>query len=256
MVSIRSGWWSCSTGSSPDCPPGTAPTSGQRPHSRSVRPRANGWTSKSGTGEPAEEPDEEVTVGTSTRDIDLLVEQQGRLIARIELISPRNKDRPSACTAYINVYAGYLLRGSTCCRLTFTGVPFHSLAPIESRRSWTWSSSLARHRLPSPTAWVSRRRAAASSLPSGDDTWRWVRLCRRCGCRSESGSRSRRPRCNVSPRDRCRLPQLSGARGIHCDLTISWDGHLPGTPGLLAGLPLAVRQLLVRGRRGCLAPAL
>ncbi len=30
-------------------------------------------------------------------------------------------------------------------------------------------------------------------------------------------------------------------KGIECDVTISWDGPLPGTPRLLAGLPLAVR---------------
>ena len=30
-------------------------------------------------------------------------------------------------------------------------------------------------------------------------------------------------------------------KGLDCDLTISWDGPLPGTPRLLAGLPLAVR---------------
>jgi hypothetical protein len=64
-----------------------------------------------GTGDPAVEPDEEVAVGTITGDTALLVEQQGRLIAAIELVSPRNKDRPSACTAYTSAYAGYLLRG-------------------------------------------------------------------------------------------------------------------------------------------------
>jgi hypothetical protein len=64
-----------------------------------------------GTGEPAEEPDEEIAVGTIAGDTALLVEQQGRLIAAIELVSPRNKDRPSACTAYTSAYAGYLLRG-------------------------------------------------------------------------------------------------------------------------------------------------
>ncbi len=63
------------------------------------------------TGEPEEEPDEEVAVGTINGDTALLVEQQGRLIAAIELISPRSKDRPSACTAYTSAYAGYLLRG-------------------------------------------------------------------------------------------------------------------------------------------------
>jgi hypothetical protein len=64
-----------------------------------------------GSSEPAEEPDEEVAVGTIAGDTALLVEHQGRLIAAIELVSPRNKDRPSACAAYASAYAGYLLRG-------------------------------------------------------------------------------------------------------------------------------------------------
>jgi hypothetical protein len=64
-----------------------------------------------GTGEPADEPDEEVAVQTITGDTALLVERRGRLIAAIELISPRNKDRPSACMAYTGAYAAYLLRG-------------------------------------------------------------------------------------------------------------------------------------------------
>src|SRR5271167_2267372 len=63
-------------------------------HTRS----ASAGEAGAGTPDLAEEPDEEVAVGTITRDTALLVEQQGTLIAAIELISPRNKDRPSACT--------------------------------------------------------------------------------------------------------------------------------------------------------------
>jgi hypothetical protein len=47
-------------------------------------------------GEPAEEPNEKIAVETISGDTALLVEQQGRLIAAIELVSPRNNDRPSA----------------------------------------------------------------------------------------------------------------------------------------------------------------
>jgi hypothetical protein len=61
--------------------------------------------------EPDDEPDEEVAVSTIAGDTALLVEREGRLIAAIELVSPRNKDRPSACIAYTSAYAGYLLRG-------------------------------------------------------------------------------------------------------------------------------------------------
>jgi hypothetical protein len=61
---------------------------------------------------PAEEPDEEVAVATlPPTDTALLVERGGRLVAAIELVSPRNKDRLSAQAAYTAAYAGYLLRG-------------------------------------------------------------------------------------------------------------------------------------------------
>jgi hypothetical protein len=57
-----------------------------------------------------EEPEQEITVATFTGENALFVESQGQLIAAIELVSPRNKDRPSACATYTNVYASYLLR--------------------------------------------------------------------------------------------------------------------------------------------------
>jgi hypothetical protein len=64
------------------------------------------------TGEEAtEEPDEEIAVATLATEPTLLVEREGRLVAAVELVSPRNKDRPSACAAYASAYAGYLLRG-------------------------------------------------------------------------------------------------------------------------------------------------
>ena len=60
-------------------------------------------------GEPA--PDEEVAVATLATDTAVLVERAGRLVAAVELVSPRNKDRPSSRAAYAGAYAGYLLRG-------------------------------------------------------------------------------------------------------------------------------------------------
>lgn len=53
------------------------------------------------------EPDEEVAVATLAADTAVLVERAGRLVAAVELVSPRNKDRAPAQAAY----AGYLLRG-------------------------------------------------------------------------------------------------------------------------------------------------
>jgi Protein of unknown function (DUF4058) len=60
---------------------------------------------------PAEEPDQEIAVATLEGEKALFVEQQGQLIAAVELVSPRNKDRPSACAAYASAYFGYLLKG-------------------------------------------------------------------------------------------------------------------------------------------------
>jgi len=63
------------------------------------------------TAAPGEEPDEEVAVATLDPDTALYVELRGRLIAAVELVSPRNKDRPMARTTYLGRYLGYLLEG-------------------------------------------------------------------------------------------------------------------------------------------------
>lgn len=58
------------------------------------------------------EPDEEVAVASLDPSTAVYVERQGRLIAAVELISPRNKDRPIARSAYLARYLGYLLDGA------------------------------------------------------------------------------------------------------------------------------------------------
>jgi hypothetical protein len=64
-----------------------------------------------GPGDPSEEPDQEIAVATLEGETGLFVEQQGRLVAAVELVSPRNKDRPSSCAAYGSGYVAYLLKG-------------------------------------------------------------------------------------------------------------------------------------------------
>jgi hypothetical protein len=59
----------------------------------------------------ADEPDEEVAVALLEPDANLLVESRGRLVAALELVSPRNKDRPVARSGYLARYVGYLLEG-------------------------------------------------------------------------------------------------------------------------------------------------
>jgi Protein of unknown function (DUF4058) len=57
-------------------------------------------------------PDEEIAVATLDPETAVYVESQGRLIAAVELISPRNKDRPIARSGYMARYLGYLLEGA------------------------------------------------------------------------------------------------------------------------------------------------
>jgi hypothetical protein len=57
------------------------------------------------------EPDLEVALMRLPLDAALFVERGGEVVAAVELISPRNKDRPLARTTYAARYLGYLLRG-------------------------------------------------------------------------------------------------------------------------------------------------
>ena len=58
-----------------------------------------------------EEPDEQIAVATLGPGKALFVEYHGRLVSTVELVSPRNKDRPLARTTYLARYMGYLLEG-------------------------------------------------------------------------------------------------------------------------------------------------
>ncbi|MCI0682830.1 MAG: DUF4058 family protein [Gemmataceae bacterium] len=65
------------------------------------------------SGEPMDEPDEEIAVAVAALDVTtaLFVESKGNLVAAIELILPRNKDRYAAQTSYLSRYLGYLFQG-------------------------------------------------------------------------------------------------------------------------------------------------
>jgi hypothetical protein len=58
-----------------------------------------------------EQPDEQVAVALFDPETSVLVESRGRLVAALELVSPRNKDRPVARAGYLARYVGYLLEG-------------------------------------------------------------------------------------------------------------------------------------------------
>jgi hypothetical protein len=58
-----------------------------------------------------DEPDEETAVATLEPETVVTVERQGRLVAAVELISPRNKDRPFSRDSCLARYLAYLLDG-------------------------------------------------------------------------------------------------------------------------------------------------
>src|SRR5262245_41222362 len=65
----------------------------------------------SATAGSTPEPDIEVAVATLEEDTSVQVEREGRLVAVVELISPRNKDRASPREQYAARYLSYLRGG-------------------------------------------------------------------------------------------------------------------------------------------------
>src|SRR5262245_45970215 len=95
--------------------PGERPDVGVRSWHAQDEPGASAATSgacEPGTGPGSAELDEEVAVATIDPETAVFVERQGRLTAAVEVISPRNKDRPIARSAYLARYLGYLLDGA------------------------------------------------------------------------------------------------------------------------------------------------
>jgi Protein of unknown function (DUF4058) len=91
--------------------PPDRPDVGVRSWSPTEAPKLPGPAEPETSPEPTE-PDEEIAVATLDPETAVYVERQGRLIAAVELISPRNKDRPIARSTYLARYLGYLLEGS------------------------------------------------------------------------------------------------------------------------------------------------
>jgi Protein of unknown function (DUF4058) len=73
-------------------------------------PSANGSHSALASIE-TEKPDLEAAVATLQEDTSVMVEQSGRLVSVIELISPRNKDRPESRIHFCNRYLSYMKNG-------------------------------------------------------------------------------------------------------------------------------------------------
>jgi hypothetical protein len=70
------------------------------------------WAPPSTATSSVAAPDQEA-IATFTLDPQraIHIDWQGQLISAIELVSPRNKDRPSARTRYLGRYVGYLRQG-------------------------------------------------------------------------------------------------------------------------------------------------
>lgn len=87
------------------------PDVGVRRWAEQVQP-AGASAAPSASGTNVAEPDEEIAVATLDQGTAVFVEHQGRLVAAVELISPRNKDRPVARSTYVARYLSYLLEGA------------------------------------------------------------------------------------------------------------------------------------------------
>lgn len=87
--------------------PQLRPDVGVREHNAGAQPMPPGPSK----GSTTTEPDVEVAVAALDPAPALFVERDGRLVAAIELVSPRNKDRQVARATYLSRYAGYLIEG-------------------------------------------------------------------------------------------------------------------------------------------------
>jgi hypothetical protein len=105
----------------------------------------------------AAEPDQEA-VATFSLDPQraLHVDLHGKLVAAVELTSPRNKDRPAARARYLGRYVGYLRQGVHLLLIDIlprpAGFSFADALPPTS----AWPSRRARRPVPPATAWASR----------------------------------------------------------------------------------------------------
>jgi hypothetical protein len=104
-------------------------------------------TEASSTSTPAE-PDWEVATLTLDPDMALQVTFHGQLAAVIELISPRNKDRPSARATYTARYLGYLQWGVNLMLVDVHPRP----AGFSFADALAGELGITRPRLPSPMA--------------------------------------------------------------------------------------------------------
>lgn len=79
------------------------------------------------------------------------VDYHGQLIAAIEVVSPRNKDRVDAKETYAGRYLGYLRLGVHLMLIDVLPHPKASLFQTPSRAAWAWICRRCRRRSQRPT---------------------------------------------------------------------------------------------------------
>lgn len=94
--------------------PPARPDVAVRSHEEGASDTGGGSPSRpaSDVGTRAADPDVEIAVAALEPAPTLFVERNNRLVAAVELISPRNKDRPVARATYLSRYVGYLIEGA------------------------------------------------------------------------------------------------------------------------------------------------
>ena len=167
-------------------------------------PRAPSPRSRRSRRLATSDPDVELAVMALDTPPTLFVERAGAIVAAVELVSPRNKDRPEARSNYLNRYAGYLFGEFTSCWSMFIPGPPGSRSPTRSpgnSRSRSARATAADGReLPRGRA---GRHGRAFPRPLASAAGRRARPCRPSRCRSASTwrwrSTSRRRTCAPRP---------------------------------------------------------
>ncbi len=171
--------------------------------------------SASPTDAAAQEPDEEIAVSVLQPDPALMVERGGHLIAAVELVSPRNKDRRLARATYATRYVGYLLRG-----VNLLLVDVHR-RPRRFSFANRIAAELQMDQPPLPAPFAVSYRVGEPAATGGRLLAVWRRplavgsTCRPCPCRSRSTKRlrwtwkrrtGRRRPGRIWPEPGCRIP--------------------------------------------------
>ena len=120
------------------------------------------------TAAPARGPSRHVVTFALDPDLAVLITYRGRLAAAIEIVSPRNKDRPSARQYYTGRYFGYLIRRASLILVDVHPRP----AGFSFADSLATQLELSEEHLPSPMAIAFRDGGSVPDRGTMLDIWR------------------------------------------------------------------------------------